>query len=558
MPSRPLSLFTAAALALFVIVCFLAIDDLGHRKLANPDEGRYSVLAREMAQSGDFITPRLNGLKYFEKPPLQYWMSALSFRIFGESEWSARLYTALCGLLCLCIVGYTGARLFTREVGIFSALALMGCPYFMALAEIITLDMGLTFWTTLSLCAFLLGQRETEHPSHRRWLWLAWAATAGAVLSKGLIGVLFPAAALFLYCLSMRDFSRLKKLEWGMGLLIFSVIAAPWFIWVSAHNPEFPHFFFIHEHVERFLTTTHRRVEPFWFFVPILLIGTLPWTFMLGHAVWRGWQQQHAQPVFHPLRFALLWSAFIFLFFSASGSKLPAYILPLFPSLALILGFYISTVPGRILARFILPIPFCALIGIYVAYVAPALRARDSFTHLLYEQYSAFLMGAAALLFTGSAAALVALWRESKVSRRWGIAVLALTSAFMVEVIEHGYETLSPLQSGYATAQAMLKHMTPETRLYAVKIYDQTLPFYLKRNMMLVDYYDEFLLGIEQEPEKVIAKIKDFPADWLKPGPAMAIIQPDLYEQLKSEGLPMERIHQDARRVAIKKPDQNQ
>ena len=203
--------FSRLMLVMLALIAVVSFFDLGFRKLANPDEGRYSVLAQQMADTGDFVTPRLNGLKYFEKPPMQYWATAISFKLFGQNEWSARFYTALCALLCLCLVGYTASRVFNREVGLYSVLALAACPYFMALGEIVTLDMGLTFWTTLSLCSFIISQSPRGgRDEHAGWVWLAWAAAAGAVLSKGLIGVLFPAATVFLYSVITRDLSLIK------------------------------------------------------------------------------------------------------------------------------------------------------------------------------------------------------------------------------------------------------------------------------------------------------------------------------------------------------------
>jgi len=273
--SRPLILL------LVLLAVFISLDSLGARKLANPDEGRYSEIAREMAQTGDFVTPRLNGLKYFEKPPLQYWATAIAFKLFGETEFTARLYSALCGLGCLLLVAYTGRCLFDDETGLLAALVLLSAPYFAALTEIITLDMGLTFWMTLSVCGFLVAQSASNDSSRRRWMLAAWAGMAGAVLSKGLIGLVFPAAAVVLYCLVQRDLRLIARLEWMRGMALFFVLTLPWFIAVSLQNPEFARFFFIHEHFERFLTTEHRRVAAWWYFFPILFAGFLPWAIAL-------------------------------------------------------------------------------------------------------------------------------------------------------------------------------------------------------------------------------------------------------------------------------------
>jgi 4-amino-4-deoxy-L-arabinose transferase-like glycosyltransferase len=370
-------------LVLVLLVGFWAFSELGYRKLANPDEGRYSEIAREMADSGDFVTPRLNGLKYFEKPPLQYWATAVAFKLFGEGEFSARLYTFLCGIGCILLIAYTGSRLFDHEAGAMAALVLLGAPYFMMLSEIVTLDMGLTFWMTLGICGFVLGQADARDQQRRRWMLLAWAGMAGAVLSKGLIGIVFPAAAIFLYCVAQRDFRLLLKLEWLRGLILFLLLAAPWFVIVSIRNPEFAHFFFIHEHFERFLTTSHRREAAWWYFVPIVFVGFLPWMFALLPAVIGAWRTPAISKAdggtFAPLKFALLFSAFVLLFFSKSSSKLPAYILPMFPLLALVIAVYLKKTSAKMLGWLALPVLPLALAGAYAAWVAPAQRgSRDA------------------------------------------------------------------------------------------------------------------------------------------------------------------------------------
>jgi 4-amino-4-deoxy-L-arabinose transferase-like glycosyltransferase len=559
MTTAPLSLPRSTLVLLILLISFLTMDSLGERKLANPDEGRYSEISREMASSNDFVTPRLNGLKYFEKPPLQYWATAISFKLFGESEFSARLYTALCGLACVLLMAYVGWKVFDAETGLLAALVLLSAPYFAGMTEVITLDMGLTFWLTLALASFMLAQVSSPDTSQRKWLWLAWVGMAGAVLSKGLIGILFPAAALFLYCLVQRDFRPLFKIEWIIGPVIFFAICTPWFVLVSLENPEFPQFFFIHEHFERFLSTTHRREQAWWFFLPILFGGFLPWAVALVPAMWWGWRHtgQLANgamiadgQIFRPLRFILLYSAFIFLFFSRSGSKLTAYILPFFPVMALLIGAYIRNADPKRLAWLVLPIFPLTLWGIYAAWQAPMKRGTNDFSRPLYDEMSVWVMIAAAVIASGALTAFFVLRKH----RKWtAVLALSITVMIAVEFIERGYEKISPLQSGFGLAQSINKHVTPETRLYSVKTYDQSAPFYLKRTLTLVEYVDEFEMGQKREPEKFIANLKDFPAAWNAPGAAIAIIQPNAMDEMKALGLDFDVIHQDPRRAAIKK-----
>ena len=528
----------------------IGIDNLD-RPLANPDEGRYSEIAREMAASGDFVTPRLNGLKYFEKPPLQYWASAAALSVFPRTEYSARLYVALCGLATMLLVAFTARRLGNPEIGLAAMIALVSSPYFMALGGIVTLDMGLTLWTTVTVCAYLLSGREPEGaPARRRWMLAAWAGMALAVLSKGLVGIVFPAAALAIACLLQRSLRPLARLEWAYGLIVFFAIAAPWFILVSYANPEFPEFFFIHEHFQRFLTTAHRRTEPWWYFLPILAAGFLPWMFALPSALAHGWNVPGRMRETLELRFALAFALFVVLFFSASGSKLPAYILPAFPPLALVLGRYLAEAPTRKLAWQSAPVMLVAIALLALAWRAPQ-TAREPWTRELYAHAQPLALAGAAILFATSAVATAAFWR----GRRWvALVATAIGMVLVIDCVEDAFEEMAPRQSGKAVAEKMTPHLQPGTRLYSVRHYDQTVPFYIARTLTLVDYVDEFEMGIKAEPGRRIEKLDEFEAQWLRPGDALAIMQPDTYESLRAQGLPMQSLHQDPRRVLVRKP----
>jgi 4-amino-4-deoxy-L-arabinose transferase-like glycosyltransferase len=553
---RPFPPFIIAFVLLLAV--FVSIGSLGGRKLANPDEGRYSEIAREMAASGDFITPRLNGLKYFEKPPLQYWATAITFKLFGVNEFTARLYTALSGLGAILLIAFVGWKLYDEKVAVLSALVLLSAPYFAALTEIVTLDMGLTFWMTLSLSGFLLGEASSHsRAAHRNWLIVAWAGAAGAVLSKGLIGVVFPAATVFLYCLIKRDFSLLKRLQWGWGLFVFFALTAPWFILVSRENPEFARFFFIHEHFERFLSEGHRRTEHWWYFFPILLAGLLPWALTLFPAVVHGWRQPGAarfglsdERTFQPLQFVLIFCVFLLLFFTKSSSKLPAYIAPMFPPLALVLAVYLRDATAKRLSWLILPISAVAAYGAYAAWQAPAKRGTNDFSRPLYDEMRVWVMAAAAVIAVAALIAFFLLRTERKWTATFLLAIGTMTG---IELIERGYEKLSPLQSGHALAQAIKQRMTPETRLYVIKHYDQSLPFYLGRTLTMVEYADEFALGQQQEPQKYIPSVKQLPPLWNAPGPAIALILPTGADELRALGMEFEVIHRDPRRAAIYK-----
>ena len=254
--------FVWTLLILFLLVWFWM---LGARVLVPTDEGRYAEMAREMVATQDWITTRLNGIKYFEKPPLQTWMNAITFELFGLGEWQARLWTGLCGLLGIGLAGYTGTRVFNGRVGYYAALVLASSFFWAGMGHINTLDMGLSGMMTIALCALLMAQRDgASRESQRNWMLLCWAGMALAVLSKGLIGIVLPGAVLVLYTVFARDWAIWKRLHLVKGLILFFAICTPWFVAVSLRNPEFPQFFFIHEHFQRFTSKIHSRTGPWY------------------------------------------------------------------------------------------------------------------------------------------------------------------------------------------------------------------------------------------------------------------------------------------------------
>lgn len=536
---RALWLLLAAAL---VIWC----SNLEYRKLVRPDEGRYAEIPRYMVASGDWLTPRLNGIKYFEKPPLQDRATAAAYEVFGEDEWTARLWPALTGLLGVLLVFYAGSRLFGRDAGFYAALVLGSSMGYAAIAHINTLDMGVTFFLTLGMAGFLLAQHPQATPrSNWTWMHVAWSALALAVLSKGLIGVALPGAALVLYSLLQRDAAIWRRLHLVTGTALFLLICAPWFIAVSIVNPEFPRFFFIHEHFARYATTVHKRVQPWFYFVPILLAGMIPWVITTIDVLARGWKSAQPSREFQPQRFLLIWAAFIFVFFSLSSSKLPSYILPMFPALALLIGVRLTAINGRTLALQVLPVALLALVGMVMApHVVDF--ADHEVPVALYESYVPWLIAAGAAMFAGCGYAMLASYR-GKV--RPAIIALALAGLATTQLALSGHDSLAPASSAYYLARKIKPYLKPGIPFYSVGTYEQTLPFYIKRPVTLVAFRDEMSFGLDQEPQLAIPDIAGFEHAWREQDDALAIMSPETYQQLEQMQLPMREIARDTRRV---------
>jgi len=546
------SAFSRCFLWLFILaVVVIWFGNLEYRKLIKPDEGRYAEIPREMVVSGDWVTPRLNDLKYFEKPPLQYWATAVAYEVFGAQQWTSRLWTALTGLAGVLLAWFTGTRLFGREAGLYAALILGSSSLYALMAHVNTLDMGVTFFITLGIFSLLLAQKETVTASRRNWMLLAWAAMALAVLSKGLMGVILPGAALFLYSVLNRDLRIWLRLHWIGGLLMFLLVAAPWFVLVMRANPEFFQFFFIHEHFERFTTKVHGRYQPWHYFVPVLLFGMLPWTLLMFDALLRTWRGSTAQArAFSPERFLLVWVVFIYFFFTISSSKLPSYLLPMFPALALLMGKQLAAMTTR--RAFWLLLPVLPLLLALLGVVAYSDRFAD--TPVQREMYAAYALwlGAATLIWlAGLAAALFGLWRGNKLVP---IGVLALSSLLAAQIGLSGYNTIARERSAYLIAEAIAPQIKPDVPFYSVYNYEQTLPFYLKRTLTLVDFQNEMAFGIGREPHKWLPTADALTAKWKTDAEAYAIMPLFAEKILRDKGVEMKEIYRDHQVLVVVKP----
>jgi 4-amino-4-deoxy-L-arabinose transferase-like glycosyltransferase len=323
------------ALALAVVFGFR----LGSHPLANPDEGRNAEIPRELVASGDWVTPRLNGVNYFEKPPLMYWTVAVSLELLGPGEWSVRAVPALFALGGVLLTYAATRRLHGREAGLAAAAVLGTSLFYFVLGHALILDMAVSVLMSATLFCFILGVREPPG-RRRRWLFYGlYASAALATLTKGLIGFLVTGAVMFLWLLVFNQWKRLRPLHLPTGALLFLAIAAPWHLLAAQHNAAWVHRYFVYEHFERFTSAVASRPGPWWYFVPIVLLGLFPWTGFLWAGLREagrgGWADRAKNA---DAWFFLIWAGFVFLFFSASHSKLPPYILPVFPALAVLIG----------------------------------------------------------------------------------------------------------------------------------------------------------------------------------------------------------------------------
>lgn len=330
---RRISWLWLAALWLFLLLLATL------RPLAVPDEGRYGELGRWMLQSGDWLTPRLDGIPLFHKPPLLYWMEAVSLAIFGNHVWALRLVPALHAGVMLAGL-YLAARAIAGERLARRAALMLGTSVaFLLGGQYVNHDMMVATWIGVAIWCFAFAFMRGERP-HANLARLGFVACALGVMSKGLIGIVLPGLVLFCWLLWTRQFRKVLALPWVSGVLLFALIAVPWFVLVAQKYPGVLDYLFGTQQFTRYVGTTFNNIQPWWFYLVGLLLLLFPWAFFalkpLWDAVRRGAIPTPEGIAREWLSLCWIWLAAILLFFTIPDSKLIGYILPVIPPLALL------------------------------------------------------------------------------------------------------------------------------------------------------------------------------------------------------------------------------
>jgi len=502
---------------------------LGTAPLVNPDEGRYAEIPREMVASGDWVTPRLDGVPYFEKPPLMYWAVAACEKLLGPSEWSVRLAPALLAIGGILMTYGAARRILGRDAGFWAAIVLGTSLLYITFVHLLGLDMAVSVFMSAGLFCFIAAVREQPGRARRILFWGLYAGAALATLTKGLIGFLLPGAVMFLWLLLLGQWKRLRPFYLPSGLVIFAAIAAPWHFLVSRSNPGWAHFYFIFEQFERYSDKGHGRYQPVWWFIPILALGLFPWTGFIWSAfrdsLAGGWSRRRENA---DAWFFAIWAGFIFLFFSASKSKLIPYILPVFPPIAVVVGGWLAATlprpdafarmkPGLRVFAFL-----CGLIAaaLGVAVLRPGL-IRDAASAFALRPFAGIL---AAMLVVGGWRALVP--RGGPGSARGAVIAMTATVVFLIGIVVVALPDIDVRSTKDVAlpAKALVK---PGDRVYAYHGFFHDFTYYTGASVGLVNYTDE--LGVEMQfldPEARKAKFIDdaeFRSEWAGSGRVFAV-----------------------------------
>jgi 4-amino-4-deoxy-L-arabinose transferase-like glycosyltransferase len=321
---------------------FLFFFGLAFFGLIGADEPRYAQVAREMLARHDWITPTLGGKPWLEKPPLYYWQAMLAYRIFGVSDWAARLPSAVDATLMVVVI-YLFLRRFRPGFQLDGALMTASAAGIISFARAASTDMPLAATFTIALLAWFAWY-ESES---RRFLALFYCFLALGMLAKGPVAPLLAAMIIVIFAGATSDYRLLRRTLWVPGILLFCAVVLPWHIAVQIKNPEFFRVFILQHNLARFGTNLYHHPEPFWYYVPVTLLGLIPWTVFvvasLAETIRVWWtarreilDSERALDVF-----LVIWVAVPVAFFSLSQSKLPGYIVPALPAGTLLLAEYV-------------------------------------------------------------------------------------------------------------------------------------------------------------------------------------------------------------------------
>ncbi|MDT7687717.1 MAG: hypothetical protein QOE46_476 [Acidobacteriota bacterium] len=335
-----------AWIVLLAAVCVVYFYGLGALPLLGPDEPRYAEVAREMLARGDWVTPTLGGRTWFEKPALLYWLTGCAYRLFGVTEFAARVGSALSGVLTVLLVGLAARRAEyesgegLRGLGITCAAVAATTLGLVAFARASSFDTILTTTVTGALVCFY-GSEVERGTGRKRWLVGFYAFVGAALLAKGLVGLVIPAGVVVAYFVLRRRWPGLLRLGVPWGALLALMVAGVWYGPVIArHGRVFVDEFFVQQHFARYVSNKYHHPQPFYFYLPVTLVLALPWTFFLfGGFAGAAAENARAEDAASKLRvLGVAWLVVPVLFFSASGSKLPGYVLPAIPGAALLAG----------------------------------------------------------------------------------------------------------------------------------------------------------------------------------------------------------------------------
>ncbi|MFA6582998.1 MAG: glycosyltransferase family 39 protein [Elusimicrobiaceae bacterium] len=475
----------------------------GSRALWDPGESRYADLSRAILDSGDWLVPRLNGVLYFEKPPLGYWLNALAMKVFGINEFAVRFVTAVSGLLGIFGLYWWASRVFSRRIALLSAAILATSAGYFAWSQIPELDMLFSLFLCGGLALFYLGFENKFRPFLS--MHLAYFLIGLACLVKGIVAWGFPFIIISVYLTVTRQWKRWREFYPASGILLTLVSGGWWFVAVNAVQPDFFNFFFVGEHLQRFATKKHSRTGQFWYFIPVVAGMFFPWTAALVPALRAVWAE--LKRLSKPFVFMAVWVLVIFGIFSLSGSKRPPYMVPVLPPLAVLLAWWFDSKWNDAKGLFgWFSVPYAVLsvlVGAGMFIALPRIKYMDPALSVNCFWPAFFLMLSGALVwFYG---------KRQNAPETFRAVFLCALMFIAAAYTEAG--KLDPLLSRKAMAKLIMAEYQPGDRIISFNAFwernMQSMSFYTGRRVSVVGSRGELEFGAERDAERE----KHFPSE---------------------------------------------
>ena len=508
--AAPLATPATRLVACALVALLLYLSGLGRPPLWEPDEGRYAEIPREMVQRADYVTPRNDWVRYFEKPPLVYWMTAAAIRILGSGELAVRLPAALFSLGQVVVTEAIGEAMFGAAAGLLAALALGLSPLFFGYARFATLDPALAFFTTAAFGAVYMAVRAVDGaPSRHARLWTLGGALflALGTLAKGPVALVLVGVVVLAYLAVERQLGRLRALPWLACALLYLLVVAPWFVLAALRNPGFLSFFILHEHLHRYLAGTEHRWGAY-FPALVAAAGSWPWLYFapLGLGPLRRPESSLRPQEREAVRYLVIWCCVVIGFFSLTPSKLGAYVLPALPAVALLAGRGLNRLLalGPVLAHRV-------LYGFAASNLALALAAGTGMATFAGRLPPALLKEGflvAAGLFAGGLVAAVGTRLYPNASRRVAVGAATVGVALALAGGMRARAAMAPVYTCRRLARVIKPYLKPGCLLASDHRFLQSLPFYTGWREALVGYRGE-LAPFAGDPEATATFIAD-------------------------------------------------
>ena len=472
-----------------VVIWFALFFRLGSLPLIQPDEGRNAEVAREMKESGAWLSPSYNGITYLDKPAFYFKAVALSLTAFGDNETAARLPSALFALALLVIIFFFCRRAYGTRCAIMAVIVAATMPLFIANSRTVIFDIALALFVSGAIFAGFLAE-ESEGKSRRNWYLLGALAAGFATLVKGPVGFLIPGMVLFVFNRIERRSGMWKRFFAPLNLIVFFGVTLPWFIGLSMQHPDFPYYGLVEESFHRFTTTTFHRAQPFYFYAIVVAGFFLPWSFILPEAGVAAWKNKNL--LSSADRLCIVWAVTVVIFFSLSKSKLPGYILTVTVACGILTARFFERAmnnPSGKAARIIRHATIAIAIASFLIGIAAIVLSSHmaSLAHPLglsvdnATELGRHFIVPGVLLFVLAALALLPQVHRNATVCFWGFAIFPILSITLnFNMIEMVFNTKSARQMSQT-----IPPLSPDTQLVFFRCFPNGLPFYLGRTATL-------------------------------------------------------------------------